>query len=350
MRSVSGTFSHRGFPLLLTCLALSCSEGDPNGGGARNSSNVTTGTGANGASGGVGAQGGAQNGSGAQAGTINLVPLPEPPPGGSGGSYNPGNGATEVCDGIDNNANGIVDDVDAGHDGVCDCLNIATIGDIGPWSSGGNIFAKWLNERSPKPATVLGDAELTAEALKGIQIIVVLHADTSAATRKDVSARAHHAFSPSEVTVFGDWVRAGGGAMTTIGYTPNEHNEVINVNRLLAPLGLGYSNTKTGLDGLVEKWTPHPISAGVMAIRTDNGVEPETKTGTTVAYRDTQVALQVADVGSGRLAVWGDEWVTYDSEWLDLTGQQVEVFWLNLLKWLSPPTQCQVPIPPPRVR
>ena len=28
----------------------------------------------------------------------------------------------ETCDGIDNDGNGIVDDVDVGHDGVCDCL------------------------------------------------------------------------------------------------------------------------------------------------------------------------------------------------------------------------------------
>ncbi len=33
-------------------------------------------------------------------------------------------------------------------------------------------------------------------------------------------------------------------------------------------------------------------------------------------------------------------------EWADTQDQQVEHFWLNLLKWLSPPTECQVPIPP----
>jgi hypothetical protein len=66
----------------------------------------------------------------------------------------------------------------------------------------------------------------------------------------------------------------------------------------------------------------------------------------TIAHGGDSLALQVAQVDDGRVAVWGDEWITYDSEWADTEGQQVEHFWLNLLKWLSPPTQCQVPIPP----
>ncbi len=33
-------------------------------------------------------------------------------------------------------------------------------------------------------------------------------------------------------------------------------------------------------------------------------------------------------------------------KWADVKGQQVELFWLNILKWLSPPKTCQVPIPP----
>jgi hypothetical protein len=44
--------------------------------------------------------------------------------------------------------------------------------------------------------------------------------------------------------------------------------------------------------------------------------------------------------------MWGDEWITYDSEWDE--GQHpeydVERFWLNVLKWLTPKDECQVPI------
>src|SRR6185369_7001343 len=146
----------------------------------------------------------------------------------AGGSGTVGNGQAEVCDGIDNDQNGIVDDVDAGHDGVCDCLSIATIGHIGPWSNGGNIFVTWLQQRSPMGVVELADDELTAAKLAPFQVIVVLHADTTAISNADRMVPAHHAFSDAEADVFDAWVRAGGGAMTTIGYTNDEAHEVLN--------------------------------------------------------------------------------------------------------------------------
>ena len=42
--------------------------------------------------------------------------------------------------------------------------------------------------------------------------------------------------------------------------------------------------------------------------------------------------------------VWGDEWISFDSEWVGHPDYQVERFWLNALKWLSPAGECQVPI------
>ena len=134
--------------------------------------------------------------------------------------------------------------------------------------------------------------------------------------------------------------------MSTVGYTGDEATEVVNVNKLLSKLGMGYSTTKLNLHGDVSTWQTHPISDGISNIHTENGVEPELTNGTTIALGSEQPALQVLELDDGRVAIWGDEWITYDSEWADVEGQQVELFWLNLLKWLSPPTQCQVPLPP----
>jgi hypothetical protein len=247
---------------------------------------------------------------------------------------------------VDNDANGVVDDVDAGGDGVCDCLNIGTIGSIGPWSDGGNIFASWLNARTPLGAVALGDQVLTPELLAPLQVIVVLHVAEEAAVNGDRMSPAHHPFADTEAAAFGAWVTNGGGVMTTIGYNGDEAREVVNVNRLLATVGMGYSATNLQLTNFVTSWTPHPVTDGVRNIFTDNGVEPE-GTGMTVATgQGNRVALQVMQAQNGRVVVWGDEWITYDSEWQDVQDQQVELFWLNILKWLSPPKTCQVPIPP----
>jgi hypothetical protein len=261
---------------------------------------------------------------------------------GSGG----GNGTPEVCDGVDNDGNNVVDDVDVGGDGVCDCLNIGTIGTIGPWSNGGNIFETWLNARTPLGAVALGDQTLTPELLASLQVIVVLHVATTAVENEGRTSPAVHGFSGAEATAFGDWVRRGGGVMTTIGYTNDETAEVVNVNLLLANVGMGYSPTNTGLTNFVEEWMPHPVTDGVRNIFTDNGVEPEGGGDTVAMGGGNRVALQVMQAEGGRVVVWGDEWITYDSEWEDVEDQQVELFWLNILKWLSPPMTCQVPIPP----
>ncbi len=259
-----------------------------------------------------------------------------------------GDGTPEICDGLDNDSNGIIDDVDVGHDGVCDCLNIATIGHIGPWSDGGDIFATWLDERSPLGAVALGDQVLTEDLLRPFQVIVVLHVDQTEVTgNSGALTPAHHAFSDAEAAAFQAWLTNGGGVMTTIGYTSNEPQEVLNVNRLLNPVGMGYSTTNVDLTGDITRWEAHPVTGGVSRIFTDNGAEPAGAVATTLAWdASDRVALQVAEVGNGRVVVWGDEWLTYDSEWTDLQDQQVELFWLNLLSWLSPPEECQVPIPP----
>jgi hypothetical protein len=275
----------------------------------------------------------------AATGTASLFDVDDGLPGSGSGS------GGEVCDGVDNDMNGVVDDVDVGGDGVCDCLNIATIGEIGPWGGGGNLFASWIDQRSPLGATALGDQVLTDEVLQPFQVIVVLYAATSRLDANGQTLQAHHEFSADEAAAFQRWIRAGGGVMTTAGYLSDEVSEVANVNRLLQPFGVGYSTTELNLDGFVQSWEPHPVTTGISRINTSNGVA--TSGGGTLLARDggMRLALEVAEPELGHVLVWGDEWITYDSEWRDVQDQQVERLWLNALSWLSPVEQCQVPIP-----
>ncbi|HEY3234289.1 MAG TPA: hypothetical protein VGJ84_06215, partial [Polyangiaceae bacterium] len=179
---------------------------------------------------------------------------------GGGGVITP-TGETQ-CDGIDNDGNGIIDDVDVGSDGVCDCLNIATIGRLGLWSTGTGIFTTWINARSPLGVTALGDQDLTTVNLSQFQVIVLLNVVTYDWTwrggAKSEVGVASHPYSAAESSALATWVSNGGGLLTTIGYTPSSA-ELADFNRLLSALDVGY----TGWDvvaGQVTNWAPHPVT------------------------------------------------------------------------------------------
>ncbi|WP_437587242.1 hypothetical protein [Sorangium sp. So ce1000] len=253
----------------------------------------------------------------------------------SSGSGTPSN--EDTCDGLDNDGNGIVDDVDVGRDGICDCLRIATLGKPGRWGDG-DVFESWLNQRSTNGAVGLNDAELTAEELAKHQVIVI----------QDVSDIGR-TYSDAEVEALRDWLSKGGGLMTLIGYGQTEERE--NVNTLLAPLGVSYGEKQIlprrgGSTIAITEWSGgHPVLDGIEAVGVDTGY-PVVGEGATLATGGGYDVLKALEVGNGRVLVWADEWITYNSEWVDHPDYQVERFWLNTIKWLTPANECQVAIPP----
>lgn len=242
-------------------------------------------------------------------------------------------GQETLCDGIDNDGNGVVDDVDVGRDGVCDCLRIATLGVPGRWGDG-DVFTAWLNSRSNDGAVDLADAALSAEVLSPYHVIVA----------QDLSDA--HAYTAEEVQALQAWVKAGGGFMTLIGYA--DPDVLDNVNTLLAPFGLSYGPDQAlprrgGQTVPVTEWVAHPVTEGVTQIGVDNGYVVQG--GLVIAAEQGAQMLSAVESELGHVLVWGDEWITYDSEWTEHPEYQVELFWVNAMKWLTPATDCQVPIP-----
>lgn len=241
----------------------------------------------------------------------------------------------EVCDGEDNDCDGIIDNVDANGDGVCDCLKIATLGGNGNVGRG-DVFTSWLSARSNAGADDLVRSVITPELIKKYQVIVI----------QDIYDYGH-TLSADEIKALSDFVSEGKGLMTMTGYmTPPE---IVNVNSVLAQFGMNYGSSSILYGGFktipVTEWMTHPITDGVKAIGVDNGYEVQGE-GTVVAKKDGYRVGVAREFGSGRVFAWGDEWITYDSEWVSHTDYQVERFWLNIIKWLSPPKECQVPLPP----
>ena len=280
---------------------------------------------------------------------------PAKPAAGSGGSAQAGHAAAggaagapqveivppngEVCDRRDNDENGLVDDADVEGDGVCDCLKIASIGRPGAFGIGDLQFRTWPNAMAQNHVVPLDEAKLSADLLAEYDVLIVLNVSTVPSISGE---RTHHPFSEDEVDAFEDWVRAGGGAFTTAGYSGEIAAEVANVNKLLAPFGLAYSPDKYGLDGIVARWTEHPITEGVERVYAEAGAVPDGSSALTLATDPTEhVALQVPKDDPAKIVVWGDEWITYASQWQAEADQQVERFWVNAITWLSREDSCQ---------
>ncbi len=337
---------------------------------------------------------------------------------------NPINIGSEVaCDGADENGNGIVDDVDRGRDGLCDCLRIGFLGALA--SDAGNMtgaFESWLEERSDVPVTHIGARDtLTPELLRDLQVLVV----------GNVGDRANAGgFPPAEVEALRQWVDVeGGGLMTLAGYTARDADVAPTV-ALLAPFGVGYDYQGRG-PGVLGTGAPPMLVRGLTAPEhpTLQGI---TVLGVYYAYPvrgDGQVLVREAgfdlamakDAGTGHVFAFSDEWITQDALWYPMANRpltaceqgctqctsqcvqcdqqcaacqlepcqggqpaggtcvrgcdqacqmctgncqtceqtcaqcsaleqrdQLDIprFWLNVLRWLTPANECQVPVPP----
>lgn len=315
-------------------LSIACSASPDAGGSGGVAGSGVGGSAAVGGTGGFGAAGGfgGTSGSGGTSGGV----------GGNGGASGIGSiGDETTCNGIDDDNDGVIDDVDVGMDGVCDCLTVATVG--APGGAGqGNVFNSWLDARSAAGSTDLTTMPLTATLLAPFQVLVV----------QNVEGRV---FSAEEIQAVQDWVRAGGGLMTLIGYSGA--NEGDSVNTLLAPFAVSYGTVDV-MQGAcppnsipilcmreskaVVEWQTHPISAGVTQVGMDNG-KPVLGNGTIVATGEGHTLAMAVEADAGKVFVWGDEWITFDSDWSGRPEFQVELFWTNALKWLTPVTECQVP-------
>lgn len=287
------------------------------GGGGAGGPGVAGQPGTGGVGGGAGVGAGGQAGAGGSSG------------GGAGGLGQGGAAAcvptvpsTEVCDGRDNDCDGLVDNVDVADDGIYDCQRIALFGVAGLNPS--SDFVSWLTSNGSiveRVQTAAG-TPLTSDLLNRYTVIIL--------------DRLVRTYTVAEAGLLRDWVAAGGGLMAMTGYV-NDQANLDNPNSLLADFGLSYV---AGLrSGPVTMFQPHPLTTGLTSVTFSGGFQISAQdpggsaTNATVASLATG-AVGVAQVrGQGRVFAWGDEWITFDSEWS--TMPQVKMFWVNILGWLG---------------
>ncbi|KIG16005.1 hypothetical protein DB30_05059 [Enhygromyxa salina] len=232
-----------------------------------------------------------------------------------------------ACDGLDEDCNGIIDDLDEGMDGFCDCYRIGIIGNKG--ANPAADFEAWLESKGTT-ATRFGtmvNHVLTVDDLAEIDILIV--------------DRLTHQYSPQEAAILQAWIAAGHGLISMAGYT-NNPTDVAQQNSLVTiPTGLSYA-APIYIDP-TEVWQNHPVAEGAQGVQIYGGwqvvgagmvfVRPQGENNTSLG-----TAVELTD---GAAIVFADEWISFDSEWQQIP--QVEVFWQNMISWVGPKTFCADP-------
>jgi hypothetical protein len=231
-----------------------------------------------------------------------------------------------ACDGLDEDCNGQVDDLDEGMDGFCDCYRIGIIGTKG--ANPGANFEAWLEDKGTT-ATRFGtmvNHQLTAQELDAFDILII--------------DRLTHTYPPEEAAILQAWLEAGHGVISMAGYT-NAAIDVTQQNSLASAMGLSYS-APIYIDP-VEVWQNHPIADGAQTVQIYGGWrvngagevfvrpngEPNNSFGTATM------------VGMGAGIMFSDEWISFDSEWQQIP--EVPVFWSNMIEWVGPKNFCVLP-------
>ncbi len=193
-------------------------------------------------------------------------------------------------------------------------------------------------------------------------------------------------YQQSDIDALEKWVKAGGSIIAMTGYGGNS-SEVTPLNQLLSFTGISYNQDDTfgscpsnmcycayssvAFDGWTTNYadydqiTHNLKNVGVFHGRSIKCTDPDCQI---FAKDPTYGNVGVAKVvGSGRVLAWGDEWVTYTSQWGLTDGQyddattyaqcvpytpknsySVPQFWYNVFYWSTPSMQwCfTITVPP----
>lgn len=263
---------------------------------------------------------------------------------------------------------------DGGDGCSCPPLNVAVLGKPGKWGANPNgdpdtALQDWLNGNSAGTARAdnfTNRVTLTADFLATYNVIIL------ASLSDDSSMGPWWSYSDAEVAAFQTWIQNGGGVISLTGYASG--NEMAPDNQLIGFSGITYNSD--GVWGDCADWTicnctgsntlsdwnrTDPVianlSTGVSLVGYVNGHSIKAPAdGHVAATVSGQNALVGKIVGKGRVLAFGDEWITYTSQWtgagnpkatdpsckgfLPQDRYQIAQFWYNMIRWSQPDADC----------
>jgi hypothetical protein len=267
---------------------------------------------------------------------------------------------------------------DAGH---CSCLAILSLGQPGQTGSATgnngdtNAFQAYMNTNTNATMTILNAFTPLTDGLLGQYDVVILQA-----LQDRTGTSQTWTYGASDVAALEKWVRGGGAIIAMSGYGLNAA-EVNPVNQLLSFSGISFGTTDTfgrcpntlctctddsiPFNNWLTNYADNPaITHDLKEIGVYHG-RPVNCSGSNCEIFATDPSTGGGNVGAaqvidkGRILAWGDEWVTYTSQW-GLTPTQwddatanpqcvghtaqssysVPQFWNNVFKWVAPAVTC----------
>jgi hypothetical protein len=280
---------------------------------------------------------------------------------------------------------------------LCQPVRIVSIGQPATYGSGSTdstkAFEAFMNGNTNGTATMKMQTTkptITADFLGQYDVVILQALYTTPYDQNQVWS-----FSSAEASALNDWVSNKGGAIIAMaGYFSDMPVEIGPLNQLMAPFGITYNSD----DIFGQDYCPDnlcycslgsiPFNAWIdtpdcSAITVNHDGSPLGKVGVfrgrslqcsgngcNVIAKDPKTGNSIGigkPVGQGRVFAWGDEWVTYTSQWgLDATSNQydnattyaqctghtphtsyaVPQFWYNVFRWVAN-TSCLTIIVPP---
>jgi hypothetical protein len=260
--------------------------------------------------------------------------------------------------------------------GDCKCMSIGSLGKVAHYGSNNNdttdAFQTYLNTKSNARMTLLTNrVTLTPDLLASYDVLILQ-------ALEDSEYIGFWSYSQAEINTLAEWVRAGNGLIVLTGYG-SVADEVNPDNQLLSFAGITYGKTDTFTacpdnycyctDSSIPfaGWQSRSFICANMIASNGQPGEVGVFHGRSITCKDTaEGPCQIVatdpqggivgvgkTIGKGRVFVWGDEWVTYTSQWggtnshgADCNGHtaseiyDVPQFWYNVIRWVLPDASC----------
>ena len=289
---------------------------------------------------------------------------------------------------------------DAGNCTLCQPVRILSIGQPAKYGAGSgsadntDAFQSFMNSNTKGTATMemlTTFKSITSLDLSKYDVIIL-----QALYKDPYDPNGLWSYSAADAKVLHDWVNDKGGALIAMsGYFSGTAVEIQPLNQLMAPFGITYDSDTT----YDSSACPNTPSKGTLcycaygSIPFDNWssqipdiVKNLGKVGVfmgrsikcagsdclTVGTDNVDTAAQSTTVGvgktvgNGRVFAWGDEWVTYTSQWgltpdpqyddpvkasqcvgyTPMTSYTVPQFWYNVFRWAAQTSCLTIVVPP----